>query len=236
MTTPPVEPSTPAEPGGVSRARADWAQVRQLFDAALSLPAAQREAHVAASGAAAEVQAEVLSLLAHATTDGDIGIAPALLGDGASPGVAATGVGVLAGLGTDLPPTSALLAPISHRGASPDRQGERLGPWQIVGAIGHGGMGDVYEVRRADGSFEGRAAAKLLRRGLDSAAVLARFAQEQQALARLNHPHIARLFDAGRSAEGLPFFVMELVDGHPIDQACKALTLEARLGLFLQLA
>jgi serine/threonine protein kinase len=118
----------------------------------------------------------------------------------------------------------------------PDRQGERLGSWEIVGAIGHGGMGDVYEVRRADGSFEGRAAAKLLRRGLDSVAVLARFAQEQQVLARLNHPHIARLYDAGRSAEGLPYFVMELVEGQPIDQACKPLALEARLALFLQLA
>ena len=73
-------------------------------------------------------------------------------------------------------------------------------------------------------------------RGLDSAAVLARFAQEQQALARLNHPHIARLFDAGRSADGLPYFVMELVDGQPIDLACKPLALEARLALFLQLA
>jgi tetratricopeptide (TPR) repeat protein len=206
--TPPSDlPDSPSATGApVPPARADWLQVRQLFDAALARPAAQRAAHVAASGAPPDVQAEVLSLLAHATTDCDIGVAPALLA-------------------SDLPVATV-----------PDRQGERLGPWQIVGAIGHGGMGDVYEVRRADGSFEGRAAAKLLRRGLDSAAVLARFAQEQQALARLNHPHVARLFDAGRSAEGLPYFVMELVDGQPIDQACKPMALEARLGLFLQLA
>ncbi|MBK6851712.1 MAG: serine/threonine protein kinase [Burkholderiales bacterium] len=238
MTTPSDPPDSSSSPTDslVPPARADWAQVRQLFDAALAVPAAHRATHVAASGAPPDVQAEVLSLLAHATADGDIGVAPALLADGATPTVAAAGFVLPADTGAELPPTSALLAPASRHAASPDRQGERLGPWQIVGAIGHGGMGDVYEVRRADGSFEGRAAAKLLRRGLDSTAVLARFAQEQQALARLNHPHIARLFDAGRSAEGLPFFVMELVDGHPIDQACKPLALEARLGLFLQLA
>ena len=66
--------------------------------------------------------------------------------------------------------------------------------------------------------------------------VLERFAQEQQALARLNHPHIARLLDAGRSPDGRPYFVMELVDGRPIDLACERLDVDARLRLFLQLA
>jgi hypothetical protein len=70
---------------------------------------------------------------------------------------------------------------------------------------------------------------------MDSAAVLARFAQEQQALARLAHPHIARLIDAGRTADGLPYFVMEEVTGRPIDQACEGLPLRERLALFLQL-
>jgi serine/threonine protein kinase len=116
------------------------------------------------------------------------------------------------------------------------RAGQRLGAWQIVRPLGSGGMGEVFEARRADGSFEGRAAVKLLKRGMDSAAVLARFAQERQALARLNHPHIARLLDAGASEEGLPYFVMEYVEGRPIDEAARALPLEARLALFLQLA
>ena len=70
-------------------------------------------------------------------------------------------------------------------------------------------MGEVFEARRGDGSYEGRAAVKLLKRGMDSAAVLQRFAQERQALARLSHPHIARLLDAGASEQGLPYFVLE---------------------------
>jgi tetratricopeptide (TPR) repeat protein len=118
----------------------------------------------------------------------------------------------------------------------PGRAGQRLGAWQIVRKLGSGGMGEVFEARRADGSFEGRAAVKLLKRGMDSAAVLARFAQERQALARLNHPHIARLLDAGASEDGLPYFVLEYVDGQAIDVAARGLALEARLRLFLQLA
>jgi tRNA A-37 threonylcarbamoyl transferase component Bud32 len=133
--------------------------------------------------------------------------------------------------------TSVLDTPAAHRFAGPAaRVGERLGAWQIVQPIGSGGMGDVYEVRRADGRFEQRAAAKLLKRGMDSQAVLRRFALERQALAQLAHPHIARLLDAGANAEGLPFFVMEHVDGDPIDAAALARPLPERLALFLQLA
>ncbi|MDT7836997.1 serine/threonine-protein kinase [Aquabacterium sp. OR-4] len=120
--------------------------------------------------------------------------------------------------------------------APPSRIGQRLGSWEIVRSIGAGGMGEVFEARRADGQFDGRAAVKLLKRGMDSAAVLQRFAQERQALARMSHPHIARLLDAGASADGLPFFVLEHVDGRPIDQAVQGRPLEQRLQLFLQLA
>ena len=123
---------------------------------------------------------------------------------------------------------AALLSPVS-------RVGQRFGPWQIVRLLGTGGMGDVFEARRADGRFDGRAALKLLKRGMDSAAVLRRFALERQSLARLNHPHIARLFDAGQSDDGLPYFVMEFVDGVAIDECAAALSTEARLRLFLQL-
>ena len=125
-------------------------------------------------------------------------------------------------------------AALLNEGAA--RVGQRLGTWEIVRAVGSGGMGEVFEARRADGSYEGRAAVKLLKRGMDSAAVLQRFAQERQALARLSHPHIARLLDAGASTEGLPYFVLEYVDGRPIDEAVRGLALAARLQLFLQLA
>ena len=115
------------------------------------------------------------------------------------------------------------------------RTGQRIGEWKIVRPLGSGGMGEVFEARRADGSFEGRAANKLLKRGMDSAAVLQRLAQERQALARLNHPHIARLFDAGATDEGPPYFMMECVEGVPIDEAAQGRPLEARIALFLQL-
>ena len=116
------------------------------------------------------------------------------------------------------------------------RTGRRFGAWEIVRPVGSGGMGEVFEARRADGQYQGRAAIKLLKRGMDSAAVLARFAQERQALARLQHPHIAALLDAGLSDEGLPFFVMAFVEGVPIDEAAQGRTMAQKLDLFLQLA
>ena len=118
----------------------------------------------------------------------------------------------------------------------PGREGQRLGPWQLSQRLGAGGMGDVWLAQRADGAYSGQVAVKVLKRGMDSVAVLARFALEQQALARLQHPHIAHLIDAGRTADGLPYFVMEHVQGRPIDKACEGLALDARLKLFLQLA
>ncbi|MBT9487878.1 MAG: serine/threonine protein kinase [Rubrivivax sp.] len=130
------------------------------------------------------------------------------------------------------------LAGLPEPAAAPlaGREGQRLGAWRIVSLLGSGGMGEVWLAQRDDGAYVGEAAVKLLKRGMDSEAVLARFALEQQALARLSHPHIARLLDAGRSADGLPFFVMERVHGRPIDEACAGLPLEARLQRFLQLA
>jgi len=112
--------------------------------------------------------------------------------------------------------------------------GRRLGGWQLLRLIGAGGMGRVYEAQRADGSYEGRAAVKLLPAG-HGEAWLARFEAERRLLARLNHPHIAHLMDAGMTPEGQPYFVMEYVDGLPIDQAASGLPVAARLGLVLQL-
>ena len=193
-----------------------WHDIKALFDATADLPAAQRERQLLAAHLSAPVLAELRSLLAHHDSAGG------------------TRGFLSAGAAQQLATTAASVAALSAESAA--RAGQRLGAWQIVRAVGVGGMGEVFEARRADGSYEGRAAVKLLKRGMDSAAVLQRFALERQALARLSHPHIARLLDAGASPDGLPYFVLEFVDGRPIDQAVRGLPLPQRLKLFLQLA
>ncbi len=196
-------------PGPALAAGERWRRIKAVFDAAIERPEAVHETLIRGAGLDGESQSELRSLLAHhAAASGG----PAFL--------AAAPVHVLAP-----PPQAATVRP-----------GQRLGAWEVVRAIGSGGMGDVFEARRADGHYEGRAAVKLLKRGMDSAAVLQRFALERRALARLSHPHIARLLDAGASDDGLPYFVMEFVDGQPIDLAVRGMTLHPRLSLFLQLA
>jgi len=97
----------------------------------------------------------------------------------------------------------------------------QLGPWRLDGELGQGGMGVVYLAHRADGAFEGKAAVKLLPPLLASGPRRTRFLRECQALARLSHPRIARLLDAGTSDEGFAYIVMEHVDGEPIDRWCR---------------
>ena len=112
--------------------------------------------------------------------------------------------------------------------------GSVVGSYRIIRRIGSGGMGAVYLAERADGQFEQRVALKVIKRGMDSAAVLARFQAERQILARLQHPNISRLTDGGVTADGLPFFTMEYVDGLPITRYCDEhrLSIEERLDLF----
>lgn len=128
-----------------------------------------------------------------------------------------------------------MVTPARVPGVPPDRRGQRLGPWRLTVLLGSGGMGDVWEALRDDGAYDARVAVKLLQTGHSAAELMARFQQEQRLLARLNHPHIARLLDAGQTEDGHPYFVMEAVDGRPLDEACRGLPLAARLQLFLQL-
>ena len=115
--------------------------------------------------------------------------------------------------------------------------GERIGPWRVERELGRGGMGVVLLVERADGQFEQRAALKLIKLGMDSEALLARFLRERQILARLEHPHIARLLDGGITDAGRPYFAMEYVDGRPLLRHCaeKNLGLEMRIKLFVDI-
>jgi serine/threonine-protein kinase len=113
----------------------------------------------------------------------------------------------------------------------------RIGPWRLVRKIGSGGMGIVWLAERADGQFRQRAALKLIKRGMDSDAVLARFLRERQILARLEHPNIAHLLDGGITADGRPYFAMEYVEGLPLLDFCrgKSIRLEERIKLFLDI-
>ena len=116
-------------------------------------------------------------------------------------------------------------------------KGKRIGAYEIVREIGRGGMGTVYLAARADGQFEKEVAIKLLKRGTDTDEVLRRFSAERHILARLDHPNIARLLDAGTTDDGLPYFVMEYVAGEPVTRFLvhNPLSIRERLDLFLKI-
>jgi eukaryotic-like serine/threonine-protein kinase len=109
-----------------------------------------------------------------------------------------------------------------------------FGRYQIVRPIGEGGMGTVYLAEQRE-PIRRCVALKVVKLGMDTGQVLARFAHERQALAMMDHPNIARIFDAGATPKGRPYFVMEYIEGAPITQYCdgKQMTIGQRLGLFL---
>jgi serine/threonine-protein kinase len=96
-------------------------------------------------------------------------------------------------------------------------EGTRLGPYRLVRRVERGGMGTVYLAVRADQQYEQQVAVKVLRQGLDTEDIVARFVAERKILATLDHPNIARLLDGGATDDGRPYFVMEFVEGQPID-------------------
>lgn len=112
--------------------------------------------------------------------------------------------------------------------------GRRIGSYKIVREIGRGGMGSVYLAVRADDEFQKRVAIKLIKRGMDTDFIIRRFRHERQILATLDHSYIARLLDGGTTEDGLPYFVMEYVEGKSIYQYCDAQQLPVieRLKLF----
>lgn len=187
-----------------------WAEVSALFDEWVELEPEARETHLAELAARdPELAAEVRSLLL-ADNDGN-----PLLDSHAAAAVP----GILADL--DAMPADG-----------------RIGPYRLLHSIGEGGMGEVWLAERTDGSFEQQVAIKLLKRGMDTRAILRRFLQERRILARLHHPHIVRLIDGGMSSDGRPYYVMDHVDGKPITHhvAQSALDVRSRVMLLAEVA
>jgi serine/threonine-protein kinase len=182
-----------------------WERIQSLFHQAAELPAAEREAYVAqACEGDGALSREVLSLLAEDALGGS------LLDDGVAH--AARDV-----LEADVVPA----LPI-----------DAFAPYRLTGMLGEGGMGVVYLAERPD--LGSRAAIKILRDAWLSPARRERFAAEQRTLAQLNHPSIARLYDADTLPDGTPWFVMEYVEGVPLTAYCRAhvLSVAGRLRLF----
>ena len=187
-----------------------WSRIEALFHDALARPEEEREDFVrAASGGDVALVRDVLALL-------DAEAAPAA---------------ILAGRALDVLPVEAadLFAPEADAG-------RRVGPYRLVEEVGRGGMGAVFRAERADGAFDQTVALKLVKRGMDSEAVLRRFRAERRILARLDHPGIARILDGGLADDGRPYLAMEFVEGEPITDHCDRLGLDlgARVRLFLQ--
>ncbi|MEO8505772.1 MAG: protein kinase [Acidobacteriota bacterium] len=187
---------------------ARWMAAKRLLQAALELPVGERAALLEASCAGdAELKAEVAALLqAHDVAQDRFDRSPV------GAGIAVEAAGVRA------PPP------------------ERIDAYRVVRELGHGGMGTVYLAEREGADFHQQVAIKLIDSrlgGMASEAIVHRFHNERRILASLNHPNIARLYDGGTAASGQPYFVMEYVDGQPLDRWCSgAGSIEARLELF----
>ncbi|HUA58659.1 MAG TPA: serine/threonine-protein kinase [Verrucomicrobiae bacterium] len=188
---------------------ARWSELQRLYHAALERPAEERASFIEQASAHDEgLRRDLQSLLAHDQADDDFLDEPAI-------GVAAREL-----TGETGPPSM--------------ERGSLIGCYKILEQIARGGMGVVY---RAEQQYPVRrtVALKVIRPGMDSAHVIARFQAERQALALMDHPNIARALDAGATSQGRLYFVMEMVDGIPVSEYCQKheLGLHQRLELFI---
>ncbi len=187
-------------------ADARWERIKAVFAGATELPAERRTEFLDRECAGdAELRAEVESLLAARTMS-------AVRTGGAAAAVADS-------------PTAAA-GPLS------EGPGTRIGPYKLLQLIGEGGFGSVF-LAEQETPFRRRVALKIIKLGMDTRAVIARFEAERQALAMMDHPNIAKVLDAGATDSGRPYFVMELVRGVPITEYCDAANLTAAERLAL---
>jgi len=184
-----------------------WQVIRRIFHQAIDLPSSERDAFILQAADGDEsLRIEVQSLLASHDRAGRF---------------IESGGGQVATVGL-------------NRVHPDDMIGRRVGAYRIVREIGRGGMGAVYQGVRDDTEFSKKVAIKLIRTGMSTDSVVRRFLSERQILANLDHPNIARLLDGGTSEEGLPYFVMEYIEGQPLGEYCDThrLATDERLRLF----
>ncbi len=141
---------------------------------------------------------------------------------------------LLANYGAPTAATAPHRAALSPKDPADGPARQRIGSYRVIRELGQGGMGVVYLGMRDDDQIKHRVAIKVMKRGMDTEQILHRFELERQLLAALNHPGIARLYDAGRTDDGLPYLVMEYVEGQPVDEYCDVhrLRIAERLELF----
>lgn len=136
-------------------------------------------------------------------------------------------------------PAHSLLDELFDAGRPPKNSliDQTIGSYKITELIDHGGMGSVYRAKRIGKNFDQEVAIKVIRRGMDTPENFARFNREKQILANLNHPNIAELYDGGITEDGLPYLVMEYVEGRPVDTYCDDhhLSIDERMDLFKQI-
>jgi serine/threonine protein kinase len=189
-----------------------WAQIRQIFDGALERSEVDRAAYLRVVCARDdELRREVESLLASHDSAGDFLNKPAASLAGTTQTLISSGIDL-----QEYPP------------------GHRVGAYALQKCIGRGGMGSVWLATRSDNEFKKQVAIKLVKRGMDTQEILRRFRLERQVLAGLTHPNIAALIDGGSTPDGLPYLVMEYVEGIRIDRYCEQhkSTITERLKLF----
>lgn len=186
----------------------NWTTIKEILQRVINLAPAERAAYFEKSGLPSEVKAEVASLLAVEENSRDF---MSVSAGGLAKDFFEPGVEGIAG--------------------------QRVGAYEIERELGQGGMGAVYLARRADGKFEQTAAIKMLKREFNCEQIRRRFETEKKIQAKLSHPHIARLLDAGTTGEGVPYLVMESVAGKPVDFYCREnhLSLDERLKLFTRI-
>jgi serine/threonine protein kinase len=192
-----------------------WRRVKEIFHEALALPESERERFVAAAcGGDDRLRAEVERLLAANEEAGEFLASPSGGDRDRSAGGAREGEPPAAG--------------------AEEGPGSRIGPYKLLQLIGEGGFGSVYMAEQEE-PIQRRVALKIIKLGMDTREVIARFEAERQALAMMDHPNIAKVLDAGAAASGRPYFVMELIKGVPITEYADAnrLSTRERLELFI---